>query len=75
MKGLAESTHRTYRSGQNKYMKFCEAGGFRAVPAAEPVLCRFVAYSAEGGLRYRTTKVYLLAVRFLHIAEGEKDPG
>ena len=33
-------------------MKFCEVGGFRAVPAAEPVLCRFVAHSAEGGLRY-----------------------
>ena len=38
------------------------------------MLCRFVAYSAEGGVRYCTIKVYLSAVRFLHIAEGEKDP-
>lgn len=73
-KGLAESTQRTYRSGQNKFIKFCEAGGFQAVPASEVVLCRFVAHTAEMGLRYRTIKVYLSAVRFLHIAEGKKDP-
>ena len=72
-KGLAESTQRTYRSGQNKYLRFCEAGGFQAVPASEAVLCRFVAHTAEVGLRHRTIKVYLSAVRFLHIAEGEKD--
>lgn len=73
-KGLADSTQRTYRSGQNKYITFCKAWGFRAVPASEKVLCRFVAHTADAGLRYRTIKVYLSAVRFLHIAEGEKDP-
>lgn len=55
-------------------MTFCKAGGFRAVPASEPVLCRFVSHIAEAGLKFRTIKVYLSAVRFLHIAEGEGDP-
>ncbi len=73
-KDLAGSTQRTYHSGQNKFLLFCKAGGFRAVPASEAVLCRFVSHVAESGLRHRTIKVYLSAIRFLHIAEGEKDP-
>jgi hypothetical protein len=46
----------------------------RAVPATELVLCRFVSYLAEAGLRVRTIKVYLSAIRFLHIREGVDDP-
>ena len=38
------------------------------------MLCRFVAWLAESGLKLRTIKVYLSAVRFLHIAEGASDP-
>ena len=44
------------------------------VPATEEVLCRFVSFLADGGLRLRTIKVYLAAVRFLHIAEGCANP-
>jgi len=73
-KGLAQSTQRTYQSGQKKYLLFCEAGGFKATPSSETVLCRFVAHIAEAGLRVRTIKVYLSAIRHLHIAEGESDP-
>ena len=73
-KGLAESTQRTYSCGQKKYLSFCRAGSFRAVPATETVLCRFVASMAKAGLKHRTMKVYLSAVRFLHIAEGAGDP-
>ena len=73
-KGLAESTQRTYKCGQRKYLEFCKLGGFIAVPATETVLCSFVAKIAEAGIKHRTIKVYLSAVRFLHIAEGAKDP-
>lgn len=38
------------------------------------VLCSFVSQIAEAGIKHRTIKVYLSAIRFLHIAEGEKDP-
>ena len=37
-------------------------------------MCRFAAYLAKSGLRFRTIKVYMSAVRFLHIAEGHGDP-
>lgn len=73
-KGLAESTQRTYGSGQRKYLDFCKSGGLQAVPASESVLCSFVSQIAESGIKYRTIKVYLSAVRFLHIAEGENNP-
>jgi site-specific recombinase XerC len=73
-KGLADSTQRTYRSGQKRFLDFCEAGGFKAVPASETILCRFVGFLAESGLKSRTIKVYLSAIRFLHIAEGVGDP-
>lgn len=73
-KGLADTTHKTYGSGQKKFLEFCKAGGLQAVPASETVLCGFVSHVAEAGLRHRTIKVYLSAIRFLHIAEGEGDP-
>ena len=73
-KGLADSTLKTYASGQKKYLEFCRAGGLQAVPASEGVLCSFVAQIAGSGIKHRTAKVYLSAVRSLHIAEGEKDP-
>ena len=37
-------------------------------------MCRYVSYLAEASLKHRTIKVYLSALRFLHIAEGEEDP-
>ncbi len=43
------------------------------MPASEATLCKFVAHLAEAGLRHRTIKVYLSAVRHLHVVEGERD--
>lgn len=45
-----------------------------AVPAVEGVLIHFVSQLVKDGLKHRTIKVYLSAIRFLHIAEGEEDP-
>ncbi len=74
-KGLAGSTQRTYQSGQRRFLSFCRAGNFQAVLVSEAVLCRFVASLAEAGLKVRTIKVYLSAVRFMHIAEGSQESG
>ncbi len=74
MKGLADSTQRTYRSAQKRFLSFCKAGNFRAVPAAEEVLCRYVSRLAGEGLKHRTIKAYLAGIRFLHVAEGADDP-
>ena len=38
------------------------------------MLCWFVAYLKQEGLKHRTIKSYLSAVRFLHVMEGEKNP-
>ena len=73
-KSLAESTQRSYRSGQNRFLTFCRRVNVRAVPASETLLCRFVAYVAREKLKHRTIKVYLSAIRFLHIVEGAGDP-
>lgn len=44
------------------------------MPATETVLCRFVSYLAKAELKLGTIKVYLSAIRYLHIEEGENDP-
>jgi hypothetical protein len=42
-----------------------------ALPATEQILCHFVAKLVQDG---KTIKVYLSAVRHLHIGEGIGDP-
>ena len=71
VKGLAESTTRTYSCGQRRFLSFCQAA---ATPASEGVLCRFVASLASEGLKHRSIKTYLAGVRHLHIREGCGDP-
>ncbi len=44
------------------------------MPGTERTLTYFVAHLVKEGLRLRTIKVYLSAVRFWHIAEGREDP-
>ena len=74
VKGLAESTTRTYSCGQRRFLSFCQAAGLPATPASEGVLCRFVASLASEGLKHRSIKTYLAGVRHLHIREGCGDP-
>ena len=74
MKGLAESTQLTYLSGKKRYLSFCTRAGVAPVPVGEKLLCSFVAFLAKEGLKYRTIKVYLLAVRHLHIEQTLPDP-
>ena len=73
-KGLAQSTLRSYNSGQKRYLLFCNGGNFSPLPASEEVLCMFASYLADSGLKHRTIKSYLSAIRFLHISEGMPDP-
>ena len=75
-KGLADSTQRirTYRSAQNRYLAFCREGNLEAIPVSENVLCYYVSYLAREKLRHKTIKVYMSAVRYLHVAERGGDP-
>ena len=74
LKGLADSTLRSYKSAQKRYGSFCAGVGMHPLPASEEGLCRFVAKLAEEGLKHRTIKAYLSGVRHLHIMEGLADP-
>ena len=73
-KGLAASTQKTYRAAQVRYLDFCKRGQFQPLPTSESLLCRFVSYLAKDGLKHRSIKCYLSALRFLHIREGLPDP-
>ena len=63
-----------YQSAQNRFLAFCREGHFLAVPASLETLCHYVSHLADSGLKHRTIKAYLSAIRFLHIAEGAQDP-
>ena len=73
-KGLTQSTLRTYRSGKERYLKFCSQAILNPLPVSEQVLCSFVSHLAQQGLKHRTIKVYLSAVRHLQIAGNYPDP-
>ena len=67
-KGLADSSQKTYKSGENRYLRFCQSANWTPLPAAEATLCKFVLFLASDGLKHRTIKTYLSGVRFLHIS-------
>ena len=78
LKGLADSTRRAYGSAQKQYLRFCEREGMAALPGKEGglhvQLARFVPRLVADKLMHKTIKAYLSGVRYLHIAEGRRDP-
>ena len=76
--GLASSTRNSYASGQRKFHNFCIQLG-KIHPSGSPcpvdewTLCLFKTFLANT-VRYSTIKVYLSAVRSLHIDQGFPDP-
>ena len=73
-KGLAHSTHRTYKAAVNRYTSFCVKYGIsNAFPTNELILCRFVASLAQDGLAPSTVKSYLSGIRHAQIMDGYPD--
>lgn len=68
-----QSTHRTYNSGQQHYLRFCQHTGLQPIPASEHQLMLFAAYLALKGLRWQTIKTYLSVVRHFHLLSGFPD--
>ena len=76
--GLAPSTRRVYLSAQRRYVDFCRQDGHLSpdgalLPADEQSLMRFASFLADS-LHHSSIKVYLSAVRSLHIDNGLPDP-
>ena len=73
-KGLADSSRRTYKSAENRYLNFCDRGNWTPLPVCESLLCKYVSYLAKEGLKHRTIKTYLSGIRYLQIRSGFPDP-
>ena len=72
--GIAPSTGRVYKTGQERFTKFCEEAGLSAYPASERVLMLFIAYLHTQKLSHGTIKSYLAAIRYGQIFRGLGDP-
>ena len=70
---LAPSTQRAYGAAQAQYCNFCRLINAKPIPASEQLLVLFAAYMAQKCC-YSTIRVYLSAVRHLHISNGYGDP-
>ena len=70
---VANSTRRSYATGQSKYLEFCRRYGLTPLPATQRHL---VLFAADLSLRlsYVTIRSYLSAIRFLHLSNGYTDP-
>ena len=55
--GLAESTRKTYRSGERRYLNFCATWGESPYPATERHLASFIAHLYNEGLKPLTMKI------------------
>ena len=78
VQGLAPSTRKSYASGRRKFYDFCRHAGRlhqdgSPCPAEEWTLCLFVSFLADS-VQHSSIKVYLSAVRSLHIEQGFPDP-
>ncbi|CAH3021464.1 unnamed protein product, partial [Porites evermanni] len=72
--GLGPSTRRVYAFAQHRFLDFCTQDSSpsplgSALPTNEDVLIRFCCHLADT-LYYSSIKVYLSAIRSLHIEEG-----
>jgi len=68
--GLASTTRATYAAGIRRYTSFCKATKLRILPTYESTLILFVAHLATGSVSQATIKVYLSAIRHMHILWG-----
>lgn len=71
--GLANSTKATYRAGRRRYIKFCRMAGKKPIPTSEGTLTLFTTHLATHNISLATIKVYLSAVRYMHLCKGLHD--
>jgi len=72
--GLAESTRRAYRSGSDRYGRFCQQAGLTPYPTSEDTLLLFIAHLHQSHLAHGTVKSYLAAIRYEQIRRGLGNP-
>ena len=68
--GLSPATQQCYRAGLKQYTAFCLHAHLPIVPASEHTLLLFATHLALKKLAYPTIKVYMVAVRSVHVNTG-----
>jgi integrase len=64
---LKPTTTKTYTSAQSRFLSFCSIYNQVPLPVTEDILLLYISYLFEDGLTASTIRVYLAAVRSLHI--------
>lgn len=72
--GLRPNTMKTYDAAQKRYLEFCARYTLCALPASEDTMLLYVAYLHKEDLKASSVKVYIAAVRALHIEVGYGNP-
>ena len=74
-RSLADATHKTYRSGLNRFLSFCYAMDIQSpFPVSETVLCYFVTALASQGTSPAMIRTYLTAVCHAQVVRGHPEP-
>ena len=68
--GLTPSTIATYSAGRKKYIQFCTTHQATPLLSSETTLILFASYLATTNISHTTIKVYLSAVRHMHVVAG-----
>ena len=71
---MSDASRRSYNSAQKRYINFCVSYSLTPFPVNETMLCSFVSFLAQQGLKFQSIKCYLSGVRYLQIAQGFPDP-
>ena len=71
LSGIAPTTRNAYAAGQKQYKTFCSNANRTLIPTSESTLLLFVAHLTTLNLSHATIKVYLSAVRHLHVTAGQ----
>ena len=71
---LSSSSARSYGSAQSRYVEFCHCFSLVPYPLNETLLCSFVTFLDQEGLKHQSIKCYLSALRHAQIANGFPDP-
>ena len=69
--GLATSTHKSYIATIQQYISFCQQIKHTPLPADEATLLLYTAHMGQKVLSHSTIKVYLSAIRSLHVTVGQ----
>ena len=70
--GIASSTRRCYKAGQQCYIQFCTQDDLTPTPTSENILSLFAAYLARSGLARSIIKIYFSSIGNLHLSHSQQ---